>query len=98
VQKAEFRQMLLDLDGLEGIPERSVDAYVEQEFAAADLNHDELVSIDELYLYYYAVLCFKFPVGRDGVNPGELRHGRSSIQSTTPQRPSLGARHIFHAN
>lgn len=40
------------------------------EFERADLNGDQLVSIDEFYIYFYSTLCFKFPMLRTGVNPG----------------------------
>ncbi len=33
-------------------------------------HSDDLISIDEFYLYFYSTLCFKFPVLRTGVNPG----------------------------
>ena len=41
-----------------------------EEFAKADLNSDDIISIDEFYLYFYSTICFKFPVLRSGVNPG----------------------------
>ena len=44
-----------------------------REFERADLNGDELISIDEFYIYFYSTLCFKFPMLRTGVNPGGVR-------------------------
>jgi hypothetical protein len=46
--------------------------YLNTEFEKADLGNDELISIDEFYMYFYSTLCFKFPVLRTGVNPGAL--------------------------
>eukprot|EP00955_Chlamydomonas_euryale_P081013 363516-Chlamydomonas_euryale.AAC.1 len=37
-------------------------AHIAKEFDRADLNNDELISIDEFYMYFYSTLCFKFPV------------------------------------
>ncbi|MEW5310237.1 MAG: hypothetical protein WDW38_002054 [Sanguina aurantia] len=66
----EFKQLLLDLDGLRAMPAKDVDAYVGREFHRADMNHDHHLSLDEFYHYYYSTLCFKFPILRSGVNPG----------------------------
>lgn len=71
--KDEFQQLLWDIDGLDGVCNKAVRQYVEDEFEKADLNHDEFISIDEFALYYYAELCFKFPVYKNGFNPGEER-------------------------
>ena len=46
------------------------DKYVEEQFDKWDLNHDDMISIDEFYLFFYSDLCFKFPLLRTGVNPG----------------------------
>ncbi|KAL6746860.1 hypothetical protein V8C86DRAFT_1439274 [Haematococcus lacustris] len=69
IGEAEFKQMLFDLDGLKGLPQHSVDLAVARAFEQADLNHDQVVSIDEFYLFYYSQLCFKFPL-LPGINPG----------------------------
>ena len=42
----------------------------EKEFQRADLAANEMLSIDEFYVYYYGKLCFRFPVLRTGTNPG----------------------------
>lgn len=68
---SEFEEVLRDIDGLDGVPATLVRAYVDQEFAKADLNYDGFISIDEFALYYYAELCFKFPVHKNGHNPGD---------------------------
>ncbi|GMH42553.1 hypothetical protein BSKO_10472 [Bryopsis sp. KO-2023] len=68
--KEEFQQLLWDIDGLDGVAQKAVNEYVEEEFEKADLNHDEFISADEFSLYYYAELCFKFPVYKNGHNPG----------------------------
>ena len=44
--------------------------YVQSEFERADLNHDGAIDEDEFTLYYFRDLCFKFPVGKNGFNPG----------------------------
>ena len=36
----------------------------------ADINDDGSLDMNEYLLYYYKELCFKFPVGRCGINPG----------------------------
>ncbi|KXZ42762.1 hypothetical protein GPECTOR_120g429 [Gonium pectorale] len=46
--------------------------WVEEEFRRADLGGNDILSIDEFYLYYYSKLCFRFPVQRNGVNPGAM--------------------------
>lgn len=42
------------------------------QFEAADLNHDGVIDADEFNLYYFKEICFKFPVGQNGYNPGEF--------------------------
>lgn len=44
--------------------------YVDGEFNRADLNHDGVIDRDEFTLYYFSEICFKFPVGKNGFNPG----------------------------
>uniref|UniRef100_A0A7R9VWN3 EF-hand domain-containing protein n=1 Tax=Chlamydomonas euryale TaxID=1486919 RepID=A0A7R9VWN3_9CHLO len=69
----EFAQMLYDLDGLDDLQAKEnakMRAHIAKEFDRADLNNDELISIDEFYMYFYSTLCFKFPVVRSGINPG----------------------------
>ncbi|GAX78299.1 hypothetical protein CEUSTIGMA_g5741.t1 [Chlamydomonas eustigma] len=70
INRNEFGQMLFDLDSLESVPKKKRDEYIMREFAKADINSDDIISIDEFYLYFYSTLCFKFPVLRTGVNPG----------------------------
>ncbi|GIL81535.1 hypothetical protein Vretimale_954 [Volvox reticuliferus] len=47
-------------------------SWVQDEFKRADLAGNGILSIDEFYMYFYAKLCFRFPVMRTGVNPGAL--------------------------
>jgi hypothetical protein len=47
-----------------------VEEYVDKEFDRADLNHDGVIDADEFMLYYFSEICFKFPVGKNGFNPG----------------------------
>jgi hypothetical protein len=70
INRFEFGQMLYDLDSLEHTPKHKRDVYILDEFKKADLNCDDLISIDEFYLYYYSTLCFKFPIPLSGQNPG----------------------------
>lgn len=70
INRNEFGQMLFDMDHLSNLSKKKRDEYIKKEFEIADLNHDNLISIDEFFLYFYSVLCFKFPVLRTGVNPG----------------------------
>lgn len=49
---------------------RRICEYVATEFAKADLNDDGVIDADEFILYYYSAICFKFPVGKNGFNPG----------------------------
>ncbi|KAG2483051.1 hypothetical protein HYH03_018080 [Edaphochlamys debaryana] len=44
--------------------------WVEAEFKRADVGANNILSIDEFYMYYYSKLCFRFPVLRTGMNPG----------------------------
>lgn len=44
--------------------------WAEKEFQRADLASNNMLSIDEFYIYYYGKLCFRFPVLRTGTNPG----------------------------
>lgn len=46
------------------------DDYVRKQFAKWDINNDEMISLDEFYLFFYTEVCFKFPLLRTGVNPG----------------------------
>lgn len=69
--RSEFEELLWDIDGLDGVPTQSLKAHLDQEFAKADLNCDGFLSMDEFALYYYAELCFKFPVQKNGYNPGD---------------------------
>lgn len=48
------------------------DMYKVLQFGAADLNHDGVIDADEFHLYYFKEICFKFPVGKNGYNPGEI--------------------------
>ena len=43
---------------------------MDEEFERADLNHDGVIDRDEFALYYFSDICFKFPVGKNGFNPG----------------------------
>lgn len=43
---------------------------MDAQFEAADLNHDGVIDEDEFTLYYFQEICFKFPVGKNGFNPG----------------------------
>ena len=47
-----------------------IQQYVCGEFEKADLNHDGVIDQDEFILYYFSAICFKFPVGKNGYNPG----------------------------
>jgi len=73
MEMPEFGQMLYDLDGMEEVPPTIRNQYICSEFDTADLNHDGVISVDEFYFYYYRELCFKFPILRSGVNPGEQK-------------------------
>lgn len=56
---------------------------MEQEFEKADQNHDGFISVDEFTLYYFSELCFKFPVYKNGYNPGNTSHREE--QNTLPE-------------
>jgi len=58
---------------LQEVPPTIRNQYICSEFDTADLNHDGVISVDEFYFYYYRELCFKFPILRSGVNPGEQK-------------------------
>lgn len=70
----EFAQLLHDVDGCDGVPAAHAATHAARQFYKADLNHDGWLSRDEFLLYFYMELCFKFPVARNGMNPGQLGH------------------------
>ena len=83
--------MLANIDGF-GMAELDaknlarMEEFVDAEFERADLNHDGSIDSDEFMLYYYCEICFKFPVGKNGYNPGmhhnqviEPRQGGSEL-------------------
>ncbi|KAK9813079.1 hypothetical protein WJX72_008518 [[Myrmecia] bisecta] len=70
IKMEELGLLLQDLDGMDGVSARQEEEFLHSQFKAADLNGDQLISLDEFVLYYYAELCFKFPVQRNGFNPG----------------------------
>ena len=75
IDREEFGYMLANIDGF-GMSELDaktlarMEEFVDAEFERADLNHDGSIDSDEFMLYYYADICFKFPVGKNGYNPG----------------------------
>lgn len=86
---------------LQDVNERTRNQYIFDEFETADLNHDGVISIDEFYFYFYRELCFKFPILRSGVNPGEEGERlRSRPELTRHSSKSMAAcfatMNIFH--
>eukprot|EP01025_Chloroclados_australasicus_P039750 TRINITY_DN41353_c0_g2_i1.p4 TRINITY_DN41353_c0_g2~~TRINITY_DN41353_c0_g2_i1.p4 ORF type:complete len:122 (-),score=3.60 TRINITY_DN41353_c0_g2_i1:62-427(-) len=70
IYKDELQMMLEDIDNLDGIEEYRKKEYVDEQFEIADLNNDGIINMDEFMLYYFREICFKFPVLKNGHNPG----------------------------
>eukprot|EP00892_Ulva_mutabilis_P003478 jgi/Ulvmu1/1501/UM011_0231.1 len=76
IDRDEFGVLLGNIDGFGSVAvagarmQERIQEYVDTEFQGADLNHDGVIDADEFTLYYFKEICFKFPVGKNGYNPG----------------------------
>lgn len=77
--------MLVNIDacGLSELDAKSsarMEEFIDSEFERADLNHDGVIDSDEFMLYYFHEICFKFPVGKNGYNPGVVINWTQAFQ------------------